>query len=120
MYAKRYSDQGDTKVMYSYEPDAIRIHPVWFNYLQKNCAVLKGFIYWELSRFLQKNNPNVIGITEKLKRLIHPKATAFQIWIVIYPLLWLCTRMLYTTTTQKFLLELLICRSHRNHRLDHS
>lgn len=57
----------DAKIMYRYYEDkAIQIQPVWYEYLLKNITILRGFIYWELSKFLQKNNPNVAGITEKL------------------------------------------------------
>ena len=54
------------KIMYRYLDRAIEIQPLWHEYLQENTAILRGFIYWELSNFLQKNNPNAIGISEKL------------------------------------------------------
>ena len=55
--------------MYSFNSDGtIRIQPVWLKYLRKNCAILKGYGYWELCKFIQKNNPNVSEIVEKLSK----------------------------------------------------
>lgn len=65
-YAARSFAQGDRKAMYSFNKGTIHIQPTWLKYLQKNCSILKGFVYWELSKFTQKNNPNVSGIVEKL------------------------------------------------------
>jgi hypothetical protein len=68
-YATRSFTQGDAKAMYSFNSDGtIRIQPVWLKYLRKNCAILKGYVYWELCKFIQKNNPNVSGIVEKLSK----------------------------------------------------
>ena len=44
----------------------IIINQNWNEYFVKNIALLKAFCYWHLTKFLQKNNPNVPGITEKL------------------------------------------------------
>ena len=38
----------------------------WYFYLHEHLTILTGFVYWELSRYLEKNNPNVPNITEKL------------------------------------------------------
>ena len=66
-YATRSFTRGDRKAMYSFSSDGtIQIQPEWLEYLRKNCLILKGFVYWELSKFVQKNNPNVSGIAEKL------------------------------------------------------
>ncbi len=45
---------------------AIEVNPAWRDYLLKNLGFLEGFIYWNLSQYLQKNNPNVSNIPEKL------------------------------------------------------
>ena len=68
-YATRSFTQGDARAMYSFNNDGtIHIQPTWLKYLQKNCAILKGFVYWELCKFVQKNNPNVSGIVDKLSK----------------------------------------------------
>lgn len=68
-YAARSFAQGDKKAMYSFTKDGtIHIQSTWLKYLQKNRSILKGFVYWELSKFVQKNNPNVSGIAEKLSK----------------------------------------------------
>lgn len=48
--------------------DAIELHLDWLAYLQEHQGILRGFTQWHLLRFLQKNNPNVIGLAEKLRR----------------------------------------------------
>lgn len=48
--------------------EAIELHPEWLAYLQEHQGILRAFTQWHLLRFLQKNNPNVIGLSEKLRR----------------------------------------------------
>ncbi|WP_027303016.1 HNH endonuclease domain-containing protein [Rudanella lutea] len=54
------------RVMYRFSKGAIEISSVWKDYLQKHQAILRGFTYWHLLRFLQKNNPIVVGLPDKL------------------------------------------------------
>jgi hypothetical protein len=49
----------------------IIVNPNWLPYLRKNHCILTSFTRWHLLKFLQKNNPNVIGLSEKL---IKPQA----------------------------------------------
>jgi len=44
------------------------LNSVWIKYFQANQQVLRGFAYWHLVKFLQRNNPNVPGIPGKLFR----------------------------------------------------
>jgi len=52
---------------YRLDGDSLDIYPNWLVYLQEHQGILRGFTYWHLLRFLQKNNPNVIGLAEKLQ-----------------------------------------------------
>ena len=81
-YATRSFTQGDAKAMYSFNSDGtIYIQPIWLKYLRKNCAILKGYVYWELCKFIQKNNPNVSGIVEKLAKPVRRNLKeASQFW----------------------------------------
>jgi len=45
---------------------AIEIHPNWLAYLQQHLTILTGFCLWNLTNYLQKNNPNVPNIPGKL------------------------------------------------------
>ena len=54
------------KAPYFFIDDSIEITEEWAGYFQQHQAILHGYTYWHLVRFLQKNNPNVIGLTEKL------------------------------------------------------
>ncbi|MEZ4886419.1 MAG: HNH endonuclease domain-containing protein [Chitinophagales bacterium] len=46
--------------------EKIEVDEKWVNYFKDNHGIIQGFIYWHLVRFLQKHNPNVIGLSEKL------------------------------------------------------
>ena len=56
------------RVIYRFTGDYIEINDIWFEYFKTHQAILRGFIAWNLLRFLQKNNENVIGLTEKLEK----------------------------------------------------
>lgn len=56
------------KAPYRFIGSDIELNPDWVAYLQQHQFILRGFTYWHLVRFLQKNNPNVIGLTEKLEK----------------------------------------------------
>jgi len=45
---------------------SIEIHPIWFEYLNRNLPILTGFCLWHLVNYVQKNNPNVPNIPNKL------------------------------------------------------
>lgn len=56
------------EVIYKFSDDCIELNNLWINYFQQHQGILRGFIYWHLIQFLQKNNPNVIGLSEKLEK----------------------------------------------------
>lgn len=62
------SAQYKDLVPYSIESDGITLNKKWRDYFLEHHSILKGFINWHLIKFLQKNNPNVIGLTEKLEK----------------------------------------------------
>lgn len=45
----------------------IEITPEWFDYITKNQAILKGWIRYNMIEYLQRRNPNVPGIINKLE-----------------------------------------------------
>ena len=57
-----------TKAPYRFVQNDIELNDDWAAYLQQHQGILRGFTFWHLVRFLQKNNPNVIGLTEKLEK----------------------------------------------------
>jgi hypothetical protein len=66
---------------YRFAGDAIEVHPAWADYLRRHRGILRGFTYWHLVRFLQKHNPNVIGLSEKLtKPVARVLTTAGRFW----------------------------------------
>jgi hypothetical protein len=64
--SKVYKDS----VPYSIDSDGITLNPRWVAYFSEHQSILRGFINWHLVKFLQKNNPNVVGLTEKLSKPI--------------------------------------------------
>lgn len=70
-YRKRIyslSQHFENDCLYALYDDYIIINPKWINYLQTNAKILKDFIYWNLTLFLQVRNPNVPDIANKLIR----------------------------------------------------
>ena len=45
----------------------ICIQPEWFKYIRKNQEILKGWLKYNMIIYLQKRNPSVPGISDKLK-----------------------------------------------------
>ena len=46
--------------------EEIQLHPAWNAYLQKNCAVVKGWLLWHWLKYLQGKNPSVPAIASKI------------------------------------------------------
>ncbi|WP_461099666.1 HNH endonuclease domain-containing protein [Telluribacter humicola] len=57
-----------TRVPYRFLDNEIELNDDWAIYLQQHQAILQGFIQWHLFKFLQKHNPNVVGLSEKLEK----------------------------------------------------
>lgn len=64
------SQNFDHGCIYRLETDFIEINPLWISYLTLNSKILKDFCYWNLSLFLQKRNPSVPDIPNKICRSI--------------------------------------------------
>lgn len=62
------SQNFDHGCLYRLEKDYIEINPSWISYLQLNSKILKDFCFWNLSLFLQKRNPNVPDIPNKISK----------------------------------------------------
>lgn len=52
--------------IYAVNETEVCINPKWLPYLLKHSGILKSFCYWHLSLYLQKHNPNVPDIPNKL------------------------------------------------------
>ncbi len=52
--------------LYRFSKQTIEIQAFWLAYLQKHITILEGFCLWHLVKHLQKNNPNVPNIADKL------------------------------------------------------
>lgn len=69
-FIEEKAKQND-RMLYYYEQLSgkecqIRINEKWISYLQKNEAILRGWIQNELIQYLQRRNPNVPGIPFKI------------------------------------------------------
>lgn len=72
------SQNFDNGGIYALEKESIRFNPTWINYLKSNSKILKDFCYWSLSLFLQKRNPNVPDIPNKLIKSINRNSLTKQ------------------------------------------
>jgi hypothetical protein len=52
--------------LYKVDTVNIEINKYWHEYLKRHITILGSWAYWQLINYLQKNNPNVPGISEKL------------------------------------------------------
>lgn len=52
--------------LYQLRRDQIFINPDWIVYILENARIIKNFCYWNLVLFLQKKNPNVPDIPNKV------------------------------------------------------
>jgi hypothetical protein len=66
VYARSKSFENDC--IYAIDEHNIIINPKWIAYLYHNSGILKQFCYWRLGLYLQKHNPNVPDIPNKLIR----------------------------------------------------
>lgn len=64
----QYFESQPHRVMYRFVGDSIELNSIWIDYLLRHQGILRGFIFWHLVKFMQKNNPNVIGLSEKLQK----------------------------------------------------
>lgn len=64
--ANSVSKVNPESCIYHFEGDSIVINKYWKEYLLRNLGILTAFTFWHLVKFVQKNNPNIIGITEKI------------------------------------------------------
>jgi len=62
------SQNFDHGCIYRLDKDHIEINPIWISYLKMNSKILKDFCFWNLSLFLQKRNPNVPDIPNKISK----------------------------------------------------
>lgn len=62
------SQSFENGCLYAVNEQEIIINPQWFTYLLQNSGILKQFCYWKLSLYLQRHNPNVPDIPNKLVR----------------------------------------------------
>lgn len=62
------SQYGKNHPPYALYDDFILMQPDWSDYIKRNAGILKDFCYWNLTLYLQKRNPNVPDIPNKLKR----------------------------------------------------
>lgn len=61
----------ETRLMYYFDElkgmkTCIRIHEDWFSYIQKNQEIIKGWLQYRMILYLQRRNPSVPGIADKL------------------------------------------------------
>lgn len=84
IYRLSVSFQNDC--LYAINEQEVTINPKWVDYLSQNSGILKQFCYWKLSLYLQKHNPNVPDIPNKI--LNDPKRKSLnkqrkQFWDIV-------------------------------------
>lgn len=62
------SQQRSKQPLYRLYKEHIEISEEWIPYLSKHIRILRDYVYWNLSLFLQTRNPNVPDIPNKLTK----------------------------------------------------
>lgn len=60
---------GDSYPLYRFIGEngkMIELHPMWYDYFRSHLSIIRAFCFWHLVSYLQKHNPNVPGIPNKL------------------------------------------------------
>ncbi|GAA4848878.1 HNH endonuclease domain-containing protein [Algivirga pacifica] len=66
--AGQYYGIGYGKVFYRYTERGIELDGAWKEYFLQHQPILRGFIFWHLLNYVQKHNPNVVGLVHKLEK----------------------------------------------------
>lgn len=64
----RESQQFMGDCLYALHDEWIELNPNWIAYLKAHARIIKDFVYWNLTLFLQARNPNVPDLANKLLR----------------------------------------------------
>jgi hypothetical protein len=78
------SSKKESLCPYYFGENEIIIRNDWNDYFQSNQVILRDFIKWNLVKYLQKNNPNVIGLSEKLEKPIERDMKQAKLFWKIY------------------------------------
>ncbi len=57
---------------------AVRIEPEWISYIQNNQEILRGWLQYHMIMYLQRRNPSVPGIADKLQPPLERKLDKVQ------------------------------------------
>jgi len=74
---------SSSRAPYRIEGDFIELYEPWRNYFQEHQLILRAYTQWHIVRFLQKHNPHVIGLSQKLEKPSPEQrrlATAKRFW----------------------------------------
>jgi hypothetical protein len=81
---RKLANENPGTAPYHFETNHIIIDKVWAQYLVRHQYMLRGFTKYHLLNFLQRNNPNVIGLSEKLEApLIRKLTSAKAFWLKV-------------------------------------
>jgi hypothetical protein len=62
------STESPNYAPYRIATNGLILNDNWVDYFRIHQYILRSFTKWHLVKFLQKNNPNVVGLTEKLEK----------------------------------------------------
>ena len=74
------------KTLYRFQEENIVINPEWEDYLKTNHKILLNYSYWNLTLFLQKRNPNIPDIANKIIKPAQRSSLSKQrkFWNVVF------------------------------------
>ena len=71
--AERFNGDSPPPYRFAENDNAIIVHPKWCAYFARNADIINAWIMWELTRYIQRINPNIPAIPAKLDETAEPK-----------------------------------------------
>ncbi|RYZ87016.1 MAG: hypothetical protein EOP04_12660 [Proteobacteria bacterium] len=76
--ANRLSQSEPSRCPYHFVKGGIQINGIWFEYFRAYLSILEAFTNWHLVQYLQRNNPNISGISVKIFKPEERKLTSVR------------------------------------------
>ncbi len=66
--AELSAQEAEYRPIYKIIDKSITLYPEWVQYLQTNFTIIEAWAFWHWANYLQKKNPNTLGLINKLQR----------------------------------------------------
>lgn len=64
--AQEYATRNPLYRLEGINDEFLIVHPLWLEYIRENWSIVRGWVSWQYVKFMQKQNPLVPSLSEKL------------------------------------------------------